>query len=202
MPRAGYSRVTHPFAAVPWTEVQVLARLACVKRAASVRPEPGSNSPSRSRHERRPEGATTCHDLFESRRTGHYPFDNSHDKRANAPPCVNQRRPSSANRGRTPALAFGYHSSVFKERLPESTRPRPMKAQLFSGGHPPVRHRGQPGSARASVSIRYTQLARRTASPRRRTPHPRKGRQGSQTASSAWAFPTRPGHLPRSGPSL
>ncbi len=29
------------------------ARLACVRHAASVRPEPGSNSPSRSRHYRR-----------------------------------------------------------------------------------------------------------------------------------------------------
>ena len=43
--RADYPRVTHPFAAVPRPEGLVLARLACVKRAASVRPEPGSNSP-------------------------------------------------------------------------------------------------------------------------------------------------------------
>ena len=48
--RAGYSRVTHPFA----TKLSTLpsenfrlnspVRLACVRRAASVRPEPGSNS--------------------------------------------------------------------------------------------------------------------------------------------------------------
>ena len=42
---ADYSRVTHPFAAFPRAEALVIARLACVKRAASVRPEPGSNSP-------------------------------------------------------------------------------------------------------------------------------------------------------------
>src|SRR2546423_15082003 len=47
MSRADYPRVTHPFAAVPRPEGLVLARLACVKRAASVRPEPGSNSPGR-----------------------------------------------------------------------------------------------------------------------------------------------------------
>jgi hypothetical protein len=44
--RAGSSRVTHPFAGFP--EVQAprfVPRLACVRPAASVRPEPGSNSP-------------------------------------------------------------------------------------------------------------------------------------------------------------
>ena len=38
------SRVTHPSAARMSTEVNIPARLACVKHAASVRPEPGSNS--------------------------------------------------------------------------------------------------------------------------------------------------------------
>ena len=38
---AGCSRVTHPFAGDPCGP----PRLACVKHAASVRPEPGSNSP-------------------------------------------------------------------------------------------------------------------------------------------------------------
>ena len=42
--KAGCSRVTHPSAAELKTEVSSPARLACVKRAASVRPEPGSNS--------------------------------------------------------------------------------------------------------------------------------------------------------------
>lgn len=44
--RADYLRVTHPFAMLlgqPKSTVGI--RLACVKRAASVRPEPGSNSP-------------------------------------------------------------------------------------------------------------------------------------------------------------
>ena len=38
----GFSRVTHPFAA-PYPKA--VARLACLIHAASVRPEPGSNSP-------------------------------------------------------------------------------------------------------------------------------------------------------------
>ena len=50
MSEAGYSRVTHPSAANPLYLhpegicQSFIARLACVKRAASVRPEPGSNS--------------------------------------------------------------------------------------------------------------------------------------------------------------
>ena len=41
---AGYPRVTHPSAANPLPEGSFIARLACVRHAASVRPEPGSNS--------------------------------------------------------------------------------------------------------------------------------------------------------------
>ncbi len=50
MQRAGCLRVTHPSAAFhkfTLTEISVnllLARLACVRHAASVPPEPGSNS--------------------------------------------------------------------------------------------------------------------------------------------------------------
>src|ERR1700753_1580304 len=42
---ARYPRVTHPFAALPRAEARFVAPLACVRHAASVRPEPGSNSP-------------------------------------------------------------------------------------------------------------------------------------------------------------
>ena len=42
---AGWSRVTHPFATLYTFENALLVRLACVKHAASVHPEPGSNSP-------------------------------------------------------------------------------------------------------------------------------------------------------------
>ena len=44
--RAGYPRVTHPCATLLHIPKDVfLVRLACVKHAASVRSEPGSNSP-------------------------------------------------------------------------------------------------------------------------------------------------------------
>ena len=41
---AGSSRVTHPSATKKITKATFSVRLACVRRAASVRPEPGSNS--------------------------------------------------------------------------------------------------------------------------------------------------------------
>src|SRR5262249_40182067 len=44
---AGCRRVTQPFAARRQTEVYFPARLAYIRHAASVRPEPGSNSPGK-----------------------------------------------------------------------------------------------------------------------------------------------------------
>ena len=41
---AGYSRVTHPSATKNFNKSKFSVRLACVRRAASVHPEPGSNS--------------------------------------------------------------------------------------------------------------------------------------------------------------
>ena len=43
--RADHLRVTHPFATLKWCKHHSTVRLACLKRAASVRSEPGSNSP-------------------------------------------------------------------------------------------------------------------------------------------------------------
>ena len=44
---AGCPRVTQPFATLFPPEGGLTVRLACVRRAASVHPEPGSNSPSK-----------------------------------------------------------------------------------------------------------------------------------------------------------
>ena len=44
--KVGHPRVTHPSATNRQTEVHPSVRLACVTHAASVCPEPGSNSPS------------------------------------------------------------------------------------------------------------------------------------------------------------
>ena len=53
--RARSSRVTHPFATRVPPERGLTVRLACVKHAASVRPEPGSNSPLKKyRHNHNP----------------------------------------------------------------------------------------------------------------------------------------------------
>ena len=43
--KADYLRVTHPFATLRRCEHRPAVRLACLKRAAGVRSEPGSNSP-------------------------------------------------------------------------------------------------------------------------------------------------------------
>ena len=43
--KAGCPRVTQPFATLYTPEGALIVRLACVRRAASVHPEPGSNSP-------------------------------------------------------------------------------------------------------------------------------------------------------------
>ena len=43
--RVDYPRVTHPCATLLMPEGHFRVRLACVKHAASVRSEPGSNSP-------------------------------------------------------------------------------------------------------------------------------------------------------------
>ena len=50
--RTGYSRVTHPFATLTKKCKHPLdpVRLACVKHAASVHPEPGSNSPTKTKN--------------------------------------------------------------------------------------------------------------------------------------------------------
>ena len=57
---AGFSRVTHPFATVHRSKLRFLVRLACVRHAASVRPEPGSNSPSRSPYQPKPVLQSGC----------------------------------------------------------------------------------------------------------------------------------------------
>ena len=44
MYKADSIRVTHPFAGRQHSKLPVTPRLACVKPAASVHPEPGSNS--------------------------------------------------------------------------------------------------------------------------------------------------------------
>ena len=55
--RTGYSRVTHPFATLTKKCKHPLdpVRLACVKHAASVHPEPGSNSPTKTKKRFKPE---------------------------------------------------------------------------------------------------------------------------------------------------
>src|SRR3954447_20978295 len=68
---AGYSRVTHPFATDPPSKLGFTVRLACVKHAASVRPEPESNSPSMSTGPPPPKRQGNRHNK-ENPRRGHF----------------------------------------------------------------------------------------------------------------------------------
>ena len=102
----------------------VLARLACIRRAASVRPEPGSNSPSRPRGSPESAGSPSI---------GELPSEVTDLVgqlcAAPNPPLqlVRVRHgidmwslPSGRNRQTATALALGFHCSVFKKRLPDS----------------------------------------------------------------------------------
>ena len=63
---AGSPRVTQPFA-TRFPPRRGAVRLACVRRAASVHPEPGSNSPSKCAWASSPSGPHNCHaDRFRS----------------------------------------------------------------------------------------------------------------------------------------
>ena len=67
---AGCPRVTQPFATLYTPEGALIVRLACVRRAASVHPEPGSNSP----FERAP-GSPACVSSLGARRSVQDPAD-------------------------------------------------------------------------------------------------------------------------------
>ena len=111
----------------------VLARLACIRRAASVRPEPGSNSPSRPQV---PPGINRGFPKSESCRRRSL---NLRRQLSAAPNKLIVRDDTEltcglvlpAEAGRTsPALALGFHCSVFKKRLPDGRTRRRVEATL------------------------------------------------------------------------
>ena len=174
-----------------------LVRLACIKHAASVRPEPGSNSPSRLL--RRPR--RTC---AKNQRAGRDRLDVTGRRQAG------RVRSGSASRDlpllhcfdvrhrdvrpEPPALAFGSRSSVFKER--PGTRPGGRRCRVRSG-------RDERERARAP----------RFASCRRTAPTGPFRREGHSTSATARRQPApscrdlsagprrRPGAQPDGGPA-
>ncbi len=131
-----------------------LVRLACIKHAASVRPEPGSNSPSRSNQ-------------------GRSPFD----PRESVSETPKSLRPTGTKTDfhfwlsvlvldkiawpspTTPALAFGFLCSVFKERLRAATRVSQKRRCL-----PPWPEGGGAEAPALSDTLDRTTCARRAAS--------------------------------------
>jgi hypothetical protein len=101
-----------------------LARLACVRHAASVRPEPGSNSPSKSRP------AEADVDL-ESQLPGQHPLADWHiphgmfiEIASEQPSCTEERRALAARTG------FFVLYSVFKERHVEEVKSPELDTSL------------------------------------------------------------------------
>ncbi len=93
-------------------------RLACVRHAASVRPEPGSNSPSRLTTFRTPRGnpsgqESESHHGLTRTIDNHRPF---HPEGVEACALLIDVQPIRLSPDELPALAFGSHYSVFKER--------------------------------------------------------------------------------------
>ena len=99
----------------------VLARLACVRRAASVRPEPGSNSPSRSlKCLRRTCPTDSCPSIFSESPAGQLtPF-----RQQSTLNLTSRVRNRGGDDRSSPALAFGIHCSVVKERFPTGAHTR------------------------------------------------------------------------------
>ena len=116
-------------------------RLACVRHAASVRPEPGSNSPSRLRPVPLPKERSRP-------RIRELPCsDSNHDNHRPVTPSagvpnlrllridVQPERHRRTGAHGLPALAFGSHYSVFKER-PGTHQPKPVLVPGVPEGAP------------------------------------------------------------------
>ena len=97
-----------------------LVRLACVRHAASVRPEPGSNSPSRSKGP--PEGFPKNQRVKTKGSSVLTAVDISEEIPSALCVLLIDGRLRDINVKKPPALAFGSHSSVFKEQ--PRTEPR------------------------------------------------------------------------------
>ena len=94
-------------------------RLACVRHAASVRPEPGSNSPSRLRPAKPQTGSSTDQESESHHSLTRTICDHRHlHPEGFRGLCTSliDVQPIRLSPDELPALAFGSHYSVFKER--------------------------------------------------------------------------------------
>ena len=101
-----------------------LVRLACVKHAASVRPEPGSNSPSKTRAHRK-RGRRSIETPRRAESLEHEalaPSTGASTTRILTVRFTSTTTPEPKPPRRSPALASLVLSSVFKERLPLAAR--------------------------------------------------------------------------------
>jgi hypothetical protein len=133
-----FPRVTHPSATIPRAEALRTVRLACVRRAASVRSEPGSNSqlqpPSH-----KGTGSISAHDITaQGRPQAHLtPRPRAAQRRPGAHPAPAPRRPSpqtekNLSQRNTPARGPGATSApATLARMPEPATPKPPPTHPF-----------------------------------------------------------------------
>jgi hypothetical protein len=116
------------------------ARLACVKHAASVRPEPGSNSPSRPhRHTKPQQRSPTCQDQGKSNPST---TPHTHKRRRHIPkeiPTTNPNKQGPWHEDKKKALAFNTLLSSQKTDTTEDPTTGP--------------HRGNPSSLPGSSTL-------------------------------------------------
>ena len=120
LPLGRFPRVTHPFATFTTTEVMDHVRLACVRHAASVRSEPGSNSQVDLRHCPRPlvrDGLRTTSQIGIPSRITRNPVHHT------TPPARNA--PAGAHRPINRALETRFTTGpMFANRQTQNRRPR------------------------------------------------------------------------------
>src|SRR3954447_12337762 len=157
---AGYSRVTHPFATDPPSKLGFTVRLACVKHAASVRPEPESNSPSMSTGPPPPKRQGNRHNK-EPRNRGFNSASNNEDQThggrpipAPTPrPTTNQPHPrkSRTSQQQTISASTTWHTVEFSKnrRAPRPGSPPDPKATVQT-----YRSQSRPSSAAFGAQLR------------------------------------------------
>jgi hypothetical protein len=175
-PGIDHLRVTHPFATLPQAEARVPVRLACLRRAASVSSEPGSNSPSyyTSLPHLRREASLLCFVFKPSPlvQNGSSPFCRTPS--ALRPPL---RRSLPAEKGtctarQSPPPPIPFETARARKPLDRRTlsRTRQSPSPSLSKTTLPYRHRSDARTAHAVPSFQRSATQRpRRYSPRRRS---------------------------------
>ena len=125
-PKVDNLRVTHPFATLTKAEAPDPVRLACLKRAASVRSEPGSNSPSYN-------SASEEADQYPSKNRYHSDRDSALN-----PYLTSASYPKSSHPQSSPRLSLPFPSTVKEHTYPTPRREPSAAADHLGNASPPA----------------------------------------------------------------